>query len=102
MDISIYICDMENILINGKGYKWEEINVNILGVPITGITPIFYESKKYILPKIKTKKIRVPRKLKKKVNKTIKLIYPKMDLKLPPYKRILLYNSIYNISYTNS
>ena len=32
-------------LINGKSYEYADIIVNILGVPITGITSIEYETK---------------------------------------------------------
>jgi hypothetical protein len=31
------------VLINGKAYEWADIIVNILGVPLTGITSIEYE-----------------------------------------------------------
>ncbi len=32
-------------LINGKSYEWADIIVNILGVPVVGITAIDYEEK---------------------------------------------------------
>ena len=32
-------------LINGKSYEWADIVVNVLGVPIIGITNIEYEEK---------------------------------------------------------
>ena len=32
-------------LINGKSYEWADIVVNVLGLPIVGITAIDYEEK---------------------------------------------------------
>lgn len=89
---------METKLINGKEYSWENINVTIMGVPITGITSISYDSKKYKLPILPNlKKIRFPRKTKKIVNYHISLMDSNINTNgLSPYKRGVLYYALIN------
>ena len=96
---------MENKIINGVEYEWEDIQITLCGVPINGITSISYDSKKYKLPILpKLKKIRFPRKTKKIVNYHISLMDESINTSgLSPYERgVLYYSLIQKLSSNNS
>lgn len=105
------------MLINGKEYFWDEVEVIVGGnnletssiEVLEGITCVNYSKSGKRRQKVVSqaewyrgfkranniKKTRLPRKLKKSVNKILSVYIPQIAaLHMSPYKRILAYNAL--------